>query len=765
MVTHWIRRHRAITLTAATATLIACASVTAYIRNIAAARDNAETANHKLTLEHAELLLHTDPTAAVATLAGYQGSDILRLRRLQAEAQGRGAATGVFAPHADTVWLVLGERSGDIISLAQDQKIVVTRDGVSTTIASDVSVGVCATYAPATRLLAYATTPHGLSILDLNTRKTRIISASNPKMLVFSPDGLKLGVLNPHDELVVWSLDTNPRQVYRDTVPGVRELSFANSSRIDIRDQTTIKVIALDSSTQGNAIWTSVGMTSFDAQPEIVAAADDRGTINVLSSNLAHMASYSACHKRVNTVRMIPATNDISYACMDGVFGILRYNTTDHTIALIDTVETHGSTFATPSHFGRYVAITDESLSTYIYDATTRTTVHYDGNAGRPTAVSAPTPDSSYILIGDNKGTIRRWNSSVSAARVVQQIPVPIFGLSFSRDGSHIVANGADRKLYVVDLSNDTTTELRGHEAGVRRTGIAPDGTSMLSFGYDGTVRVWDAVSHAPLRVFADHSSIVEDAVYIDAGRRIASIGDDGRLLTWSANGNDTFVLFTHQSPLVSLEVLKASNHLVVADNVGEVWDVSPDGRAHQIRIADSQTITELRASTEGRRLAIGTDRGAVTVYDTATWKITNFFISSGAIRQIEFDPLNRDVLVAAEGGASPTGQVQLIPLGTRQESPWSSVVILARTISYSYNGQAIAFVCFDGGTWLYSRRDNLWSYTRDHDADALAGVFSPDGKLFASSDRHGRIVIRDVKLTFANTSNQEHRIQSHNQD
>ena len=114
-------------------------------------------ANSQLTLEHAELLLASDPTAAVTTLAGYHGIDELRRRRLLAKAYGRGVAREVLSPHGQAITFVAPDGTGGIVSRADDQRIVVTRGGQSTTLASD-ATGLVA-HAAAAHLIAYATLP------------------------------------------------------------------------------------------------------------------------------------------------------------------------------------------------------------------------------------------------------------------------------------------------------------------------------------------------------------------------------------------------------------------------------------------------------------------------------------------------------------------------------------------------------------------------------------------------------------------------------
>jgi WD40 repeat protein len=117
----------------------------------------------------------------------------------------------------------------------------------------------------------------------------------------------------------------------------------------------------------------------------------------------------------------------------------------------------------------------------------------------------------------------------------------------------------------------------------------------------------------------------------------------------------------------------------------------------------------------------------------------------TAGIRQISFDPRNRDLLIASEDG-----HVRIVALDARRAAPWRDLSVAARDVAYDREGDMIAFVCEDGGAWFYSWRAGSWRYARDHATNVLSGRFSRDGALFASADSSGAVVVRDVTRTFA---------------
>lgn len=250
----------------------------------------------------------------------------------------------------------------------------------------------------------------------------------------------------------------------------------------------------------------------------------------------------------------------------------------------------------------------------------------FEGDVGRVSFIAAPSPGFERVLVGGLNGTVRVWKVPPRDARVVIQTTNTLYGAAFSPESDNIMIAGRDgvvRRASIIEGSAVAVTELKGHKALVNGVRFSPDGQSSLSFSIDGTVRIWKSTSEEPIRIFSEHKNAVGDVEYTDGGRRVLSVGDDGRLLRWSPHGNDApAVLFEHRLPLNRLEVLSRNGHAVVHDSAGAAWDISATGLSKLIRRADGKVITVLRASADGRFLAIGTGTGAVTVYETDGYQI-----------------------------------------------------------------------------------------------------------------------------------------------
>lgn len=77
---------------------------------------------------------------------------------------------------------------------------------------------------------------------------------------------------------------------------------------------------------------------------------------------------------------------------------------------------------------------------------------------------------------------------------------------------------------------------LVGHELAVNGVMWSPDGSELLTFSDDMTVRIWDPETGEQLRLLNGHQSPLNAAQWSPDGSKIATTGDDGTLNIWDTN-------------------------------------------------------------------------------------------------------------------------------------------------------------------------------------------------------------------------------------
>ena len=146
-------------------------------------------------------------------------------------------------------------------------------------------------------------------------------------------------------------------------------------------------------------------------------------------------------------------------------------------------------------------------------------------------------------------------------------------------------ATPADRREAVAALRDAVRASrvravLRGHKAEVVSAHFDPTGRHVVTAGWDGTARVWDAgsgVSRAVLDVGRGH---LENADFSPDGRRVVTAGPDGIGRIWNAATGDLLIELPHEPKSKVLDAEFAPDgHLVVTagdDGTARIWRPTP---------------------------------------------------------------------------------------------------------------------------------------------------------------------------------------------
>ena len=188
--------------------------------------------------------------------------------------------------------------------------------------------------------------------------------------------------------------------------------------------------------------------------------------------------------------------------------------------------------------------------------------------------------------------------------------------INFSPDGSTALSCGGDGTIRLWEVA--TGKQLRvflGHEDGVTNVVFSRDGRHALSSGMDGTLRYWDIATGKELRRFEGHAGVVYSAVLSSDSRRAVSCGRDNTLRVWDVETGHLLNLIEEKNNPIRCVALSPDDRFALSggtDKIARVWDLETGAEVHRL-VGHSNRIWHVAISPDGQLgLTAGRDKNII---------------------------------------------------------------------------------------------------------------------------------------------------------
>ncbi|NLU76145.1 hypothetical protein HCC61_26455 [Streptomyces sp. HNM0575] len=307
-------------------------------------------------------------------------------------------------------------------------------------------------------------------------------------------------------------------------------------------------------------------------------------------------------------------------------------------------------------------------------------------------------------------------------------------------------------------LGDGLKRTLAGHDGRVASVAATPDCRRLVSAGWDGTVRLWDAHTGEEIRTLSGHTNIVTGVAVSPDGEWIASTSWDDTVRLWNADtGEETRTLSGHTDTVTGVAIAPGGTWFATAgeDHTVRLWNVRT-GRNFKTLTGHTATVTCVVVSPDGDWAASAGADGTVRMWNTDSGRCRRTLTGhNGTVT----------ALAAAPDGSwlASAGEDSIVQIWDARTGRYE------RTLT-GHTDAVTALAAAPGGNWLASTGEDqtarLWDLRTGQETrtltghtDAVTGVaVSPDGNWLATTGAD-----RTVRVWNAGTVRRRQTLTRHN--
>jgi WD40 repeat protein len=332
-----------------------------------------------------------------------------------------------------------------------------------------------------------------------------------------------------------------------------------------------------------------------------------------------------------------------------------------------------------------------------------------------------------------------------------------VSSVAYSPDGKRIVTGSWDgtAKMWDAVTGRDLLT-LKGQTSGVVSVAFCLDGTRIVTGGADGTVKVWNAATGQLTLTLEAHATWVLAVAFSPDGKQIVTGGDDDTAQLWDAStGRERFALKGHSGWILSAAFSPDGKRILTgsADKTARVWNAAT-GRQLLALKGHSDIVTSAAFSPDGRRIVTGSHDTTTRIWDAATGRTTLALKGhAGGVTSVRFSPNGAQIVT---GSWDTTARIWDASTGKETLSLQGHTNVV-NAVAFSPDGKQIVTGCASGTAKIWDTTDRATLNLKTDQAGVSSVAFSPDGSRIVTGSQDGAAKVWD-----AATGNESFTLRGH---
>ncbi|MEH2056782.1 MAG: caspase family protein [Nostoc sp.] len=328
------------------------------------------------------------------------------------------------------------------------------------------------------------------------------------------------------------------------------------------------------------------------------------------------------------------------------------------------------------------------------------------------------------------------------------RVSIPLHGhedyvnsVAISADGQTIVSGGFDRTVRLWNLQGLPLAEpFRGHQDYVSCATISANGQTIVSGDRDGTVRLWNRQGLPLTEPLRGHEGDINSVAISTDRQMIVSGGDDGTVRLWNLQGLPLAEpLCGHKGDVRSVAI-SANGQTIVSggfDRTVRLWNRQGLPLTEPLH-GHERAINSVAISADGQMIVSGGDDGTVRLWNLQGLPIAEPF--RGHKNDVKSVAISADGQTIVSGGSDRT-----VRLWNRQGLPLAEPLRgherAINSVAISADGQTIVSGGFARTVRLWNRQGLPFAEPlRGHEGEVISIAISADGQTIVSGGDDGTV-------------------------